>query len=914
MPNLNIYRFTFFLLLFCGGYAHSKESTAIIDSLDAPFNLAPYIEVLEDSEHQFTFEQIASGTFKGDWKSNIEKDFFGKDPKIRYWFKVDIEYRNRVFQYHPKLYIPANPGLLYQLDIWLPEPGGTVRHVSTGSLTPFYQRDIETLRYAFNLPELQKFTVIGFVDNHQASMPARMPLYIVGNDTLQYFTQSVNGMLIGFYSILAALFFYNACLYVSLKETVYGAYLVFLLTSAAVCSLTDATSAKWLWSDAPSFNIRLTIINTISYFVFVWYSLNQLTFAPRIRKIFHALFWLGGLGFLHNILNDSLPVTNMVTQTYAAVVMPISVVAIILAVRHHVPSVGYIFLAEIFTLSGVTSFMLLMMGVVPINELFNWSMHCGILAESLLLSLALAARTRLAQQAAIQYLANYQTLYQESIEGLFRYSIDDNSIECNQAFAKMCGYESLQSFYESTAKSNLFEVIGNNETVNLTKLLKENKEVKNYEVVIRKLGKKAATWVSISARLINNDLAKVGVVEGLMIDINERKAREKAQMESEIAKNTFLATMSHELITPMNGIEGYLELVQQCQLTQEAQNYIEGIATSSNEMLMLVDRILDFTQLQVHGDNYIVECQPFTFAELLGPIENNYQIRCQAKGITFNITQDEILPARLWSDRKLIARIISDLLDNAVKFTHSGEIKLSVSALRNKNISEYDKNQSYTIRFRIEDSGIGISREHRSQIFQPFTQADGSFHREFGGLGLGLAMCRKLIRLMNGDLLLLSEKGKGSQFDFILTLKSTEDRQDEAKDTEISFDKNRGDVSILIAEDNLTNQLVLKGILNSLGYQSCVVENGLLAIEQAMKNNFDLILMDCQMPIMDGFEATRKIRLAEGQHKHTHIIAVTANVLQGDRERCLEAGMDDYLKKPIKRKELGAKVSEWLAR
>jgi CheY-like chemotaxis protein len=358
----------------------------------------------------------------------------------------------------------------------------------------------------------------------------------------------------------------------------------------------------------------------------------------------------------------------------------------------------------------------------------------------------------------------------------------------------------------------------------------------------------------------------------------------------------------------MNGISGYLELLKSPEDNNDSLALVNSLEHCSADMLRLIDRILDFTQLL--AGNLSINTELLDFSLLLAELETVYRQRCNAKALTFKVTKDDSVPKKIWGDRKKLFVIINDLLDNAVKYTRSGGIELVIKTLPTRSELGNPYDVIYSMLVSVRDTGIGIAITDRPKIFKAFSQLDGAFNRKQGGLGLGLAMCHEYIKLMNGTLTLLSDLGKGSQFDFIVDLKVIPNLAEPVTAAENGPTPRVTSANILIVEDNPTNQLVLNSILKKLGHQTTIAENGVKALEILANAEFDLILMDCQMPEMDGFEATRAIRSGNRQ-KNIPIIAVTANVMEGDEQRCLDAGMNDYMKKPIKKELLMEKISQW---
>lgn len=377
------------------------------------------------------------------------------------------------------------------------------------------------------------------------------------------------------------------------------------------------------------------------------------------------------------------------------------------------------------------------------------------------------------------------------------------------------------------------------------------------------------------------------------------KANEDAlevSKQSDQLKKEFLATMSHELRTPMNGIIGGCQLLEENLVTGESQAILQSLNDSANQMMGLVNKVLNFSQL-IEG-KISVDRAVFHIDAVAAYIEETFGGRSYAKGLKFTVAVDPEVSGFYLGDKQKIQHILHDLTENAIKFTHQGRAQIHIQLSKSLDLNQKEKQ----IEFRVKDTGVGINKENLDKIFKMFTQGDGSFKRSYGGLGLGLAVVKKYVELLGGQISVDSEIGKGTEFTLTLPLEAVS-----VPDT-----LEHKNAHILVVEDNHTNQMILQGMLKKLGHRVEVTSDGLQAIHRLEKDSFDLILMDCQMPVMDGFETTKKIRAAQTIYSNTPIIAVTANAMAGDRERCLSCGMDDYLEKPVKKAILGEKIDFWL--
>ncbi len=380
------------------------------------------------------------------------------------------------------------------------------------------------------------------------------------------------------------------------------------------------------------------------------------------------------------------------------------------------------------------------------------------------------------------------------------------------------------------------------------------------------------------------------------------EARRAAQ-----AKSDFLAMMSHEMRTPLNGIIGMTSVLLSRDFGSADRDYLETIRQSGETLLTLINDLLDFSKIEAGCLD--LESETFPLSDAIQGALQMVKSLAAHKGLTLAATVDPRLPVVVRGDVVRLRQVLLNLLSNAIKFTPQGCIELKAD-LASENANAYE------LRFSVTDQGIGMTPEQQSRLFKPFSQAETSTARRFGGTGLGLAISKRLTEMMGGQIGLTSAPGKGSSFWFTAQLGKPEEEEGEtdsspAIETALQA-TSTAQASILLAEDNPINQKVAMLMLRRLGYSVDVVQTGAEAVQAVAFKRYDLVLMDCQMPDMDGFEATRHIRASGGVSAAIPVIAMTANAFAKDREACLAAGMTDYLAKPVRERELAAKIKHWL--
>ncbi len=494
----------------------------------------------------------------------------------------------------------------------------------------------------------------------------------------------------------------------------------------------------------------------------------------------------------------------------------------------------------------------------------------------------------------------YETLIKTESEMGQGVSITENEkiIYVNEAVCRIYGY----SKDEILKMRSFLDIVPEDEKPKLIERLKQRSEGKREQssgetIIIRKDGRPVHLEYTVRNIIVDGRIQVLSIIR----DVTEKKKaeeqlnRERQRAESaEIAKKVgeqFLANMSHEIRTPMNAIIGFTDIIMNTQLTPEQQQYLEAIRMSGENLLVIINDILDFSRMR--SGKIPIEKRGFKLSRVVSMCVELMHPKADEKGISISYHIDENIPDELVGDATRLNQVLLNLSANAIKFTSKGEVTLKVKVLS-------ETKDDVALEFAVNDTGIGIPKDKLALIFEAFTQAEKDTARRYGGTGLGLAIVKQLAELQGGSVDVTSEEGKGSCFYFRIKYKKSTRPVLQSKEKKNGHDRKVKGLNILLVEDNNMNQLLAKKVLTDWGWHVETAENGVAAIEKVKGQDFDVVLMDIQMPGMDGYEATRQIRNNIPEPKrHVPIMAMTAHVMTSEEQECYNMGMNDYISKPF---------------
>lgn len=885
---------------------------------------------LEDPEHALSIGDIMAGGEEGD---EGEGSFtrhtggvlnFGYTESA-YWTRFDLKPNagNDSRRYILELALP----LVDEVKLYLVRDGKVVDQRRAGYEGDWADRDLAVPNPTFRLEPMPGETTRVYMRITNTNT-FRLPISLWHTDAyIQKVSvdEAVRGILLG--SVLAILA-YNLFVAVSVRERS-NVYYVLYLVSAVVFIATEQVHVVQLFDERPAIlnkeNLHFTIIMTWFWGLLMARSLLETKErSADLDKVIMLCLYSIVATF---VLSFFLPYhTAMEWIVLASILLSVIMIVVsYLSWRYYNPAARAYFFAWTLALVGFGIYALTVMGYLPLNMYTSYAPQFGLTLQIVLFSFALADRIKQVQgealnwsQRALANLRRYQSLFDNAIEGVFQMSLQRRFVTANPAIARLIGYSSSRELLQHNP--DVLETCFADERVRrwVISQLETIGTVKGIEArYISRQGDER--WATISLHTVYDAEGEPAHLEGTCIDATERhqrqrieREREQERLEKELARNSaeaksqFLANMSHEIRTPLAAIIGYGETLLDPDLTdREKHSSAETVVRSGRHLLDLVNDILDHSKID--ANKLDVDIISVNLPELLDEVRAFFAPRAREKGLDFNIICEFPLPEMIATDPTRLRQIIINLCGNALKFTEKGSISLNV---------RFDRANQRLVG-RVVDTGIGMKPEQLNRLFDPFAQASPAIARQYGGTGLGLNISRRLAELLGGQITVTSTYGEGSEFEVSIGTGPVESVHFLRDASELSQRRRqipmviapRLSGRILCAEDNDVNWRLVSLLVGRTGAEIVHVSNGAEALETALKESFDLILMDIQMPVMNGRDATAALREAG---VNTPIIALTANVMAEDIADYRLAGCNDHLAKPIDKQRFFEVLARYL--
>jgi len=917
------------LAMLAGAAQAGQPGLVVLDADTRRVTLAEQLELLRDDSGVTTFEELrpAGLMFRPAAPGDISHGY----TTATYWYRTTL--RNDA---------PAGANADWVLELDFPPldhvdfyltRGSVVKHVATGDQRPLAAGQLPYQTYAVPIRVVPGERVQVHL-RVQTSTSHQVPLTLWSQDE---FLASAARRSLGyglFFGVMLVMALYNLAILPFVRDR---AYLYYVANIAAFALLQAAMSGYLYRALQPLLDpgwypvhnrwvVVFSAATLVSLLLFTRSFLQTQVHTPRLHRLNNgmlvavAAFFLASFALPHGVGTAGFAVLGALG---GLLFMATGVGALRAGVR----TARFYLLAWAVFMAGMLLKVLELFGAVAPNLVTAHAWEVGELCTVTLLSLALADRINLerqekivaqsealkAREQAIDSLERYQRIVDTVPEGIFETDADGSVISANPALATMLGYADLGEMRGSVRDLRRDHTRDPQAAEAMVARLRATGELHGYEVeMVRRNGTTFWAALSIRRRIDESGVAKA---QGVVQDITERREREELQRAraaaeaATSAKSDFLAKMSHELRTPMNAIIGFAELALRNDSEARRLEHLGNIRAASRSLLRIIDDILDLSRIE--SGKLVLDHRDFDLETVLDQVALLLSHEAAAKGLLLKVAHAPRTPLALVGDPVRLEQVLVNLVGNAIKFTEHGEVELSVDLA-----SRGDRKAR--LRFMVRDTGIGLTAEEQSRLFAPFAQADSFSTRRQGGVGLGLAISRQLVEKMGGRIAVESRAGVGSVF--LFTAEFGEGTERAARPAPAAPPPApavlprtavlRG-ARVLLVEDNALNRQLAREILQPTGLLLDMAENGPDAIAAVDQVAYNAVLMDVQMPGMDGLEATRRIRALRGGAT-LPIIALTANAMERDRHECLAAGMSDFLAKPVDAEQLLATLSHWV--
>ncbi len=872
------------------------------------YSLDLNIDVLEDPAAVLTFAQIRNSA--GFRPCTTIKPNWGFSSSV-FWLRFTIGNR---FDLNKEWLLEFEYPLLNEIEVFIPDGrGGFIRKL-TGTAIPFADREIKNRNLLLSLPHsvLTGGTIYARIRSESTiSLPMSLwsaRAFIKADHNEQF-------VLGGYYGIILVMIIYSLLLLVTLRDASYFYHLVFIVNFGVFQMMMNGSAYEYLWPGQVWWNSHtLPMFITFAVVGACLFTRRFLDTGCRFPLIDRGLKATAVTAAAASLLPFLVAYSSAIKVASGLALVCITLILAAGGIRlwRGCRKARYFMAAWSLFCVGIILLVFRAFGALNNEAVYFWLPQVGSALTVILLALALAHRINLVQEENIEVQSRYRSIFENATEGIFRFAPDGRVMMVNPALATMFGYRSPEELMSASPAIDFTRVYVNpRHREELRQHLFDAGVVRNFTTSMY-CRDRSIIHVMLNVTAIRDCRGQVIYLEGIVTDISERRKREEIEMSREAAmmasqaKSRFLAAMSHEIRTPMNGVIGFTDMLLKKEDDPERRRYLDLIRVSGDRLLKLIDEILDFSRIE--AGKFTMETVSFSLTESLGVPLEILRHKAEEKGISFNWYIPDDLPPRLLGDSTRLAQVVINLVDNGIKFTRAGEVGLAV-------VEDHRDHDRVTLHFMVSDNGIGIAPEQAEKIFEPFTQGDDSTSRSYGGSGLGLAIAAELVEMMEGriwveDKSRRQEGGQGSLFHF--TARFMIDQHPAATSAPRLPDPLpvplAREIKVLIVDDEEINRILVAEILRQHGVTAVEAENGAAAIEMIAAENPDLVLMDVEMPDMDGIRTTGKIRAGETGGRRRPIIAMTAHAVAGYADQCRAVGMDDYISKPFAPDELLRKV------
>ncbi|MBU0673451.1 MAG: response regulator [Proteobacteria bacterium] len=900
--------FVIFVFLAPCSPARAVAPSVLFQPNTESYELDLHLDLLEDPSGDLNFADITAPASENRFTTNTtKKPNWGFTSSV-FWARFTP---GNQFDPDQEWLLQLNYPLLNTVEVYLPDGSGGYLMKQIGTSLPFQAREIKNRHLLVSLSQTAlSGPPIYLKIRSQSTMSLPMTIWsaraFIKADQNELLFQGI------YYGIILVIAIYSLLLLISLRDISYFYHLLFIVNFGIFQLIMNGTAYEYLWPTQVWWNshslpifICLSCVGT-TLFTRKFLETEQST--PLLDRI---LLLVAALSLSACLIPFATSYAFAIKV--AAILALVSICSIILTgslclARGYRPARYFMAAWSMFCL-GIIILVLRAFGFLSNDAVYFYEPQIGSALTVILLALALADRINIMSGKAFEAQSRYRSIFEHATEGIIRITPEGKLTMVNPALASMFGYSSPQEVLE--ADLDLDQVyVDPAQRATLREQLFHEGVVKNFETeMYHKDGGIIPVTVNIAAIL--DPHGTIVHMEGIITDISERKKNEEMRLAKEAAiyanqaKSRFLAAMSHEIRTPMNGVIGFTNMLLNMEVQPNRRRYLELIKDSADRLLKIINEILDFSRIE--AGKVQLEETTFLLGETLTPPLELLSLKARGKGLSLRWDIPTTMPG-LTGDPARLTQVLINLVDNAIKFTKAGEVVLKI-------FEETRHHDQLTLHFTVTDTGIGLDEQQIHQIFEAFTQADGTHARHYGGTGLGLTISAELVKLMKGNIWverMVDEQGNptGSTFHFTVTMASSTGHDDQVTaHPQIHPPHSDLNLRILLADDESINRILVVEILHQFGWETTEVTSGREVLTELTQNTYDLLLLDLEMPEMDGFETTRIIRSREaGSAVHLPILALTAHAIGGYQERCLTAGMNGYLSKPFDPEELREKI------